>query len=315
MFPAKLRSLAASSSMRLERQLVPLLRLLADREQPHLRVGDAEHLLGEDGAHRRELEQVLGPRVGVRSAVEEHRRALRRDRNRDRGPKDAGKAPQLEEPGREHRARVPRGDDRVRAPVGDGAHGRDERAVRLRADGLRGLVVHLDHADRLDQLEPVRLDSGRPEQDRRQRVASARRTRLRRPPQAPGPRPSRRPRCAALAPRRAIHVCLRPAITRRAAASSVAPVGQPTSAPCVLASLGAPDPEAGRHCPKGRPKGRRSGAARPRGRCTCRRSGRGGEAASDCRTAGKRSRAARRSHASRDACRGGTSRFSASGRP
>ena len=38
----------------------------------------------------------------------------------------------------------------------------DERAVRLRADGLGGLLVHLDHVGRLEQLEPVRLESGRP---------------------------------------------------------------------------------------------------------------------------------------------------------
>jgi len=38
-----------------------------------------------------------------------------------------------------------------------------------------------------------------------------------------------------------------PAITRRAAASSVAPVSTDTRAPCVLASLGARDPEARRH--------------------------------------------------------------------
>ena len=73
--------------VRLERQLVPLLRLLADREEPHLRVRDAEDLLGEDGAHRRELEEVLRPGVGVRAAVEQHRRAAApRDRDGDRRP-------------------------------------------------------------------------------------------------------------------------------------------------------------------------------------------------------------------------------------
>jgi hypothetical protein len=42
-----------------------------------------------------------------------------------------------------------------------------------------------------------------------------------------------------------------PAITRRAAASSVAPVAVATSAPCVLASLGASDPEPRKHYREG----------------------------------------------------------------
>ncbi len=52
-------------------------------------------------------------------------------------------------------------------------------------------------------------------------------------------------------PHRAMHARFWPAITRRAAASSVAPVASATSAPCVLASLGARDPEAERHYPAG----------------------------------------------------------------
>ena len=55
--------------VRLERELVPLLRLLADREQPHRGRCDVEDLLGEDRAHVAELEQVL-------------RRARRRSRRR-----------------------------------------------------------------------------------------------------------------------------------------------------------------------------------------------------------------------------------------
>jgi len=38
-----------------------------------------------------------------------------------------------------------------------------------------------------------------------------------------------------------------PAITRRAAASSAAPIATAIDAPCVLASLGARDPEARQH--------------------------------------------------------------------
>ena len=66
--PPKLRSVRGEERVRLERELVPLLGLLADREQPHLGLRDLEHLLGEDRAHLGELEQVLGPRVRVRAA-------------------------------------------------------------------------------------------------------------------------------------------------------------------------------------------------------------------------------------------------------
>ena len=57
-----------------------------------------------------------------------------------------------------------------------------------------------------------------------------------------------RPRAGAyLVPRPAIHAGFRPASTLRAAASSVAPIESSIGAPCVLASLGADDPEARRH--------------------------------------------------------------------
>ena len=75
----------------LERELVPLLGLLADREQAHLGPGHVEHLLGEDGPHVGELEQVLGAGIRVRPGVDEHRRTmLRRDHDRDRRPRDTG---------------------------------------------------------------------------------------------------------------------------------------------------------------------------------------------------------------------------------
>src|SRR5207302_2279395 len=59
--------------VRLESQLVSLLRLLADREQAYLRAGDLEDLLGEDRAHRRELEQVLRAAIRVRAGVDQDR--------------------------------------------------------------------------------------------------------------------------------------------------------------------------------------------------------------------------------------------------
>src|SRR5262249_34458037 len=61
-----------------------------------------------------------------------------------------------------------------------------------------------------------------------------------------------RPPRRLLAPLPAIHVRFWNAITRRAAAPSVASVATATNAPCVLAALGARAPEAGRHHWKGR---------------------------------------------------------------
>ena len=71
----------------------------------------------------------------------------------------------MEQAGSEHRAGVPGGEDGVRAAVGDGSVRRDERRVRLRAHGLGGLLVHLDHLGRHDELEAARLGPGRAEED------------------------------------------------------------------------------------------------------------------------------------------------------
>ena len=43
-------------------------------KEPDCRVGDVEELLGEDRTHVRELDEVLGPPVCVRAAVDQHRR-------------------------------------------------------------------------------------------------------------------------------------------------------------------------------------------------------------------------------------------------
>ena len=150
--------------VRLERQLVPLLRLLADREQAHLGRGDAEDLLGEDGAHVRELEQMLGTRVGVRAA------SSSTDGPRARGIGTAiagrqtpGRRRRWSRPGGEHGAGVSGGDDRVGPPLGDGAARGDERAVRLGADRLRRLLVHRDHlaSRRRARARPCRAPAGR----------------------------------------------------------------------------------------------------------------------------------------------------------
>ena len=121
----------------------------------------------EDDAHVSELEQVLRASVGVGAAVEEDERpaAPRRDRDGDRRPQDAGDSPEVEQPRRQHRAGVPCRENGVRTSLGNGDVRGDERGARLGPDGLRGLLVHLDHVGRLDQLETVRVDPGRAEED------------------------------------------------------------------------------------------------------------------------------------------------------
>ena len=180
MFPAKRSRARAEELVRLERQLVALLVLLADRHQPDLRPLDAEDLLGEDRAHVRELEQVLGAGVRVRARVDEHARAaLRRDDDGDPRPVHAGKPPDVQERRREHRARVPRGDDDVGVPVGDRPTARtsDESGfARTASTGWSSIAIALR---RLDEWQAVRLEPGRAEEDRR----DIRRTR---------PRPHRR---------------------------------------------------------------------------------------------------------------------------
>ena len=59
--PAEPQVGGAQELVRLQRQLVALLGLLADREEPHLRIRHLEDLLGEHRAHVRELHELLGP--------------------------------------------------------------------------------------------------------------------------------------------------------------------------------------------------------------------------------------------------------------
>ena len=152
--------------MRVERELVPLLRLLADREQAHAGPVDVEHLLREDRAHVAELEQVLGACLRVGARVDEDGGAVPGgDHDRDAGAEDARQAAYVEQARGQHGAGVPRRDDGVGFSVADRAHGAHERGVRLAADDLGGLVVHLDDLARDDVLEAVRVELGGAEDD------------------------------------------------------------------------------------------------------------------------------------------------------
>ena len=151
----------AQQPVRLDRQLIALLVLLADREEPDLGPVDVEDLLAEDRAHVRELEEVLGPRVGVGAGVEEHARALtRRQGDGDRRPHHPRQTAKVQEACGQHGAGVARGDRRVGAPVGDGANAGDEARVRLGAHRLGRLVRHLDHLGRLDERQAASVETG-----------------------------------------------------------------------------------------------------------------------------------------------------------
>jgi hypothetical protein len=107
----------------------------------------------------RELDEVLGTRVGVRACVDQHGHALaRRDHHGDSRTEHAAQPADLQQTGCQHRTGVPRRDDGVGPPFGDRAVGDDEARVRLAAHGVGGLLVHADHLRRLDQLEAARLE-------------------------------------------------------------------------------------------------------------------------------------------------------------
>ena len=164
--PAKLQPpVLAEEPVRLDRQLVALLVLLADREQAHLRPVHVEELFAEHGAHVGELDEVLGPPVGIRARVEQDARApARRKGNGDRRPQHTGQAAQVQESGGEHRAGVAGGDRRVGRAVGDCPDAGDQARVRLGTDRLGRLLGHLDHLGRLDQRQAVGVQPGRAEE-------------------------------------------------------------------------------------------------------------------------------------------------------
>ena len=167
MLPAKLRSLAASSSCASSVSWFPFSGLLADREQPDLGIADAEDLLREDRTHVRELEEVLRPGVRVRSRIEQDGRAVAcRDRHGDRGTPHSGQPANLEQARGQHRAGVARGHDGLGLAFADRTAGADERALRLAADRVGRLLVHRDHVGRLDQLEALRVEARRTDDDR-----------------------------------------------------------------------------------------------------------------------------------------------------
>ena len=159
MFPPKWSSASPKELVRLDRQLVALLVLLADGEQAHVRTLHAEDLLCEHRAHVGELEEVLGPCVRIGARVDEDALATpRRDHDGDSGTVNSRHSPDVEQRRRQHRPRVAGGHDDVGVTVPDRADRAYERRVRLRPDRLDGVLVHCDRLGRLHERKPVRVE-------------------------------------------------------------------------------------------------------------------------------------------------------------
>ena len=103
---------------RFDRLRVALDALLANRDDPDLRMLDAEHGARVRRAHEAELREPLGAAIDVRTAIEDDDRSvLGRIHDRDRRPRDPLDRTQAHERDREERAAVARRNDRVGAAV------------------------------------------------------------------------------------------------------------------------------------------------------------------------------------------------------
>ena len=149
-----------------ERQLIPLLGLLADREQAHPGPVDPEHLLREDRAHVAELEQVLGPCLRVRAGVDQDGGAvLGGDHDRDPGAEDAGRRRTWSRLAASTAPVFPAETTASASPSPTARTARTSEESGLQADDLGRLVVHLDRLARDDVREAVRVEVGRAEDD------------------------------------------------------------------------------------------------------------------------------------------------------
>ena len=131
------------------------------------RMAIAEDLGREDRAHDRELEEVLGPGVGVRAGVDQQRRP-RRDGigTAIAGRRTPGSRRRCMRPGGEHRAGVPGRDDRVgaaRRPTARTALTSEESGfARTASAGFSAISITVGRDDELEAagVEPCRAEEG-----------------------------------------------------------------------------------------------------------------------------------------------------------
>ena len=142
--------------MRLPDKPVALVRLLADRKDPHLRLGDAEDFLGEGGAHVGELEQVLGPGIRVRAGIDENGGPTRRRKGcRDSRAAHGGSRRISSRQAARSAPVFPAETTASASPRSDRAAGREHGAVPFRAGRIRRLLVHRDDLLGANDLEPA----------------------------------------------------------------------------------------------------------------------------------------------------------------
>ena len=135
-------------------QLVALLNLLADVEEADPRVRHVEDVLGEDRAHRSELDQVLRIRVDVGAHVEQHHRTGGGHHVGRQGRSvDALDAAETEDGGGHGRPRRAGADDGVGRTVTHEVGGDHDRRSPLRADGGGRVIPHLDDLGGVDELD------------------------------------------------------------------------------------------------------------------------------------------------------------------
>ena len=102
-------------------------------------------------------------------------------RHGDRRPVHVREPADLEEPRREHRTRVPRGDDGLRVALAHRAAGGEHRALALLARRVGGLLVHRDDVVGMNDLEALgdRLEFVVPAEQHRFDAVRGRRERTR----------------------------------------------------------------------------------------------------------------------------------------
>ena len=114
----------------------------------------AEHVLGEDRAHRSELDEVLRVRVDVGADVEQHDRAGGGHHvGRQRRAVDAVDPAEAEDGGGHRGAGRAGADDRIGVAVTDEIGGDDDRGSALRAQRGGGVLPHPDHLGRVDEAD------------------------------------------------------------------------------------------------------------------------------------------------------------------
>jgi hypothetical protein len=141
---------------------IALALLLADREEGHPRVADADDALGEDRPHPGVLGEVLGRRIGVRPDVEQDERRSGPDHLDGQGRAvDAGQ-PTDPEDRRSHRgAGVAGRDHGVGLAAADELAGDEDRGVLLLPQRERRVLVHLDDLAGRDDRDVRRQLTGR----------------------------------------------------------------------------------------------------------------------------------------------------------